>query len=133
MFFFLAENFEVYDNTLRLVQGNGVQGRIWITGCVSYDCWRDSYITLTMKVRNRKHTRVKTIKLNQAPRPLLVNELLKLKRGEKNVSVEVLIRFHNESDQLLLEGKDFFRLQSFLISTYNLWQRKNSLLSRITC
>ena len=86
-----------YDNSLTLVQGMGVKGRIWLTGCVAKNCLVEHpVVEVTMTVGQDRKTidRQKTLLIRPSVHPFKVDGLLGLKREEKdrrfvNVSIKI--------------------------------------------
>ena len=98
-----------YDNSLTLVQGSGVKGRIWLTGCVAKNCLVEHPVVEVMMTvgRDRKTVdRNKTLLIRPSVYPFQVDGLLGLKRKEKDRRfVTVSIKIGETASQNILSSK----------------------------
>ena len=98
-----------YDNSLTLVQGMGVKGSIWLSGCVAYDCLVEHpVVEVTMTVgRDRKTIdRQETLLIRPDEYPFQVDGLLGLKREDKDHRfVNVSIKIGETASQNILSSK----------------------------
>ena len=98
-----------YDNSLRLVQGMGVKGSIWLSGCVAKDCLVEHpVVEVKMTVgRDRKTIdRQETLFIRPSVYPFQVDGLLGLKRKETDRRfVTVSIKIGETASRNILSSK----------------------------
>ena len=98
-----------YDNSLTLVQGMGVKGSIWLSGCVAKDCLVEQpVVEVTMTVgRDRKTIdRQETLFIRPSVYPFQVDGLLGLKRRETDRRfVTVSIKIGETAGRNILSSK----------------------------
>ena len=108
VFIYFAGDVRVFDNTLQLVHNRGVYGRIWLSGCVYWDCLVTLPISVTMTVRKpeKNYERKESFFILPRERPFLVDEdILGLHGEEANAKVEVVIQIGEAPPHTLLAGE----------------------------
>ena len=113
---------KVYDNTLRLVHGRGVEGKIWLTGCLRKMCLVvNSPLQVKMVVRTPCNRTIRTRSIYILPnfRPFPVDGLLELNWINwivMDVFVEVWIKIGMDKFRLM-RGKALTRTDGHVLRT----------------